>query len=243
MVKGDATDGKVQCADRVLYMDEEGFLHCHLKKRKHRQGGSDLRAGCRCADPLNPRRGFGCCFTCWTRSYLSKFNNGDTMWCFQPSLVQSRVKEALATLGVPRAHYVSFKSWRAGRATQMAQCGLSLADILTAGEWRSIAFARYCLTDKVIINPVGVLDSTLRNEADEDDGEVPAECTRTRELQLMCDLLKRPRPRQRWGQAWRRWGWLPFQTWLIAKVLNFLHSLRCLWRKACSHEPSLHVNH
>ena len=112
------------------------------------------------------------------RSYLSKFNKGDTLWSSQPSLVLKRVKEALVTLGVPRAQYVSFTSWRAGRATQMAQSGLSLADILMAGECRSIAFARYCLTVTVIINPVGVLDNTLRNESEEDDGEVPAECTR-----------------------------------------------------------------
>ena len=165
-------------ADRILYLNEEGCLHCHLKTRKHRQRGSDLRAGCRCADPLNPRRAFGCCLACHSRSYLSKFNKGDTLWSFQPSLVLKRAKEALVTLGVPRAQYVSFTSWRAGRATQMAQCGLSLADILMAGECRSIAFARYCLTVTVIINPVGVLDNTLRNEAEEDDGEVPAECTR-----------------------------------------------------------------
>ena len=109
---------------------------------------------------------------------LVEIQQRDTLWSFQPSLVLKRVKEALVTLGVPRAQYVSFTSWRAGRATQMAQSGLSLADILMAGECRSIAFARYCLTVTVIINPVGVLDNTLRNEAEEDDGEVPAECTR-----------------------------------------------------------------
>lgn len=38
---------------------------------------------------------------------------------------------------------LTFKSWRAGKATAMARAGCSLPEILTAGEWKSRAYLRY----------------------------------------------------------------------------------------------------
>ena len=52
--------------------------------------------------------------------------------------------------GSPRD--ISLKSFRAGKATQLASDGHSLGKILQSGEWRSGAFLRYVDTEAVEIS-------------------------------------------------------------------------------------------
>jgi len=52
----------------------------------------------------------------------------------------SALKRVLGELGVPIAAAVSFKAFRAGKATSMACSGYTLAQMLNAGEWRSSAY-------------------------------------------------------------------------------------------------------
>ena len=72
----------------------------------------------------------------------------------------------LITLGIAAGKDFSFKSIRAGRATEMAKEGSTIADILMAGEWRSRAFLRYCDIDAVDANEL--LTTTLDNSDEED---------------------------------------------------------------------------
>ena len=53
------------------------------------------------------------------------------------------MRRYLAMLGVLEAQQFTWKSIRAGRATQMAAQGFTLGAILTAGEWRSAAVFKY----------------------------------------------------------------------------------------------------
>ena len=52
-------------------------------------------------------------------------------------------------LACDRAEQYSLMAFRAGRATALAAKGVSLGDILRAGEWRSSAFLRYVDEDVV----------------------------------------------------------------------------------------------
>ena len=117
----------------------------------------------------------------------------------------------------------------------MAQCGLSLADILMAGEWRSIAFARYCLTDRVIINPVGVLGNTLRNEAEEDDGEVPEECTRIPRTPTAIVRITETKTKATMGASLATKGVATFfKLGSLPRSRAFSTPYGAFWRKACS---------
>ena len=42
------------------------------------------------------------------------------------------------------ASQFTLQSFRAGRATSLAASGLSIAEILIAGEWKSFGFLKYC---------------------------------------------------------------------------------------------------
>ena len=53
------------------------------------------------------------------------------------------LKRVPRLLGTPSADLFGFKSFRAGKATEMAATGFGLAEILQAGEWRSSAYLRY----------------------------------------------------------------------------------------------------
>ena len=87
------------------------------------------------------------------------------LWHFKPAVVLKRVKQVLVSLGNAKGQHFTFKSIRAGRATEMAQQGFTIAQILRAGEWRSVAFLRYCDVDQV--DPNAMLTSTLDGSEDE----------------------------------------------------------------------------
>ena len=65
------------------------------------------------------------------------------LWSFTASRTLADVRTCMQLLGAKGAAQMGWKAWRAGRASAMAAAGDSLEEILTAGEWRSIAVLNY----------------------------------------------------------------------------------------------------
>ena len=61
---------------------------------------------------------------------------------------------------------MAWKAWRAGKASQMAQQGSGLGEVLTAGEWRSKALLNY--VNESAIDAARILDDTLAASDAED---------------------------------------------------------------------------
>ena len=98
---------------------------------------------------------------------------GQPLWNFKPSEFLARVRAALQTLDCEQAaRDITFKSWRAGRATELARTGHALGAILKAGEWAGAAAAfRYADTDEIDPNydEGKLLDQALENSDEEED--------------------------------------------------------------------------
>ena len=108
------------------------------------------------------------CAPCAFAKLLAGAQYGQLLWDFRPSYVLSRVRQVLVILRIAEGAQFTFKSIRAGRATEMAQEGHNIAEQLTTGEWRSKAFLRYCDVDST---PKTLLIATLDHS--EDEGERP----------------------------------------------------------------------
>ena len=62
---------------------------------------------------------------------------------------------------------LSWKSWRVGKATQLAKDGRNIGQILLAGEWKSASYDQYVDTD--LIDPSALLQVALDQSDDEAD--------------------------------------------------------------------------
>jgi len=129
-----ATDPKSNMLELVI----------RLRRRKHRQAGSPLNGSCS-GKKTNDLE------TCAVLSRLVWINaqgvrQGEHILRMrdgsQPPAGRalSALKQVLGVLGVPNAAAVSFKAFRAGKATSMASSGYTPAQILYAGEGRSSAY-------------------------------------------------------------------------------------------------------
>ena len=79
------------------------------------------------------------------------------------------IRSQLDVLGEGRgASLLTWKSWRAGKATRLARDGHGLGSILNAGEWsrEGRSWDRYCNVDAV--NPGAVLGAVLDASENED---------------------------------------------------------------------------
>ena len=143
----------------ALWIEKDGSLHFWMARRKNKPEGSHLVRSCCCS-----KKRF--CTPCAFARLLRGVPYGAQLWDFRPAYVLARVRQVLITLGIAAGKDFSFKSIRAGRATEMAKEGSTIADILMAGEWRSRAFLRYCDIDAV--DPNELLTTTLDNSDGED---------------------------------------------------------------------------
>ena len=84
---------------------------------------------------------------------------------FSTQSVLAALHRMLKLLGIPGAQLATFKSFRAGHATQLAAQGCSLETILEAGSWRSNAFAKYVGAD--LADKMQVLRLALAADDDE----------------------------------------------------------------------------
>ena len=62
---------------------------------------------------------------------------------------------------------LTWKSFRAGKATCMASQGCSLGEILTAGEWKSKAFLNY--VDESTIDSARLLKESVESDGEEEE--------------------------------------------------------------------------
>ena len=145
--------------DNGLFVDSTGdALHFVLRTRKHRQEGSRLKIFCTCHSEQF-------CLKCDFEKNYNEVPQGQTLWEHNSAQLFRLIKEQLRFLGVAEYNEFSWKSFRAGKATEMANDGFGLGQILLAGEWRSVSFLRYLDIEKV--NPCRLLCNAL----DESDGE------------------------------------------------------------------------
>ena len=97
--------------------------------------------------------------------YYGATRPGETFWDFNRAQVLRQLKGQLQHLGIVEYVDQTWKSFRAGKATEMANDGFGFGQILLAGEWRSVSFLRYLDIEKV--NPCKLLCTTI----DESEGE------------------------------------------------------------------------
>ena len=126
-------------------------LYVRLQRRKNRSHGSLLTRRCRCSTLASD-----VCVYHRALFFLQRFTVGDCLFDFNHQKFLKDVRRFSVILGMPHASDITFKSFRAGKATQLAAQGVSLGDIVNAGEWKSNAFLRY--VDEDLIGPNGLLD-------------------------------------------------------------------------------------
>lgn len=137
---------------------EKDILHLVLRKRTHRQEGSHLKCSCRCDSEKF-------CVKCDFVKIYGDARPGQQLWDFNSGQFLRQLKEQLRFLGVVEFNELIWKSFRAGKATEMANDGFGLGQIPLAGEWSSVSFLRYLDVEKV--NPCRLICSAI----DESDGE------------------------------------------------------------------------
>ncbi len=108
------------------------------------------------------------CLVCAARVYITGSEAGTLLWEFKsaPTLQLLRTQIGLSGSAEGRRS-LTWKSWRAGKATQLAKDGRSIGQILLAGEWKSASFDRY--VDTGLIDPSALLQVALDQSDDEAD--------------------------------------------------------------------------
>ena len=99
---------------------------------------------------------------CTVRKLITDKIPGDLLWNFRSNVLLQTVKSQLDLLGDSiGASLLTWKSWRAGKATQLANDGYGLGSISECGEWskEGKSYDRYCDIDSV--NPTAVLGAVL----------------------------------------------------------------------------------
>eukprot|EP00930_Biecheleria_cincta_P003118 TRINITY_DN104055_c0_g1_i1.p1 TRINITY_DN104055_c0_g1~~TRINITY_DN104055_c0_g1_i1.p1 ORF type:complete len:613 (-),score=63.61 TRINITY_DN104055_c0_g1_i1:266-2104(-) len=129
----------------ALWVNEkEKSIHLRLARRKNRPKGSWLTRKCTCSIVGNAY-----CIVHRLAAYTVDGVQGSKLFKFTSHELLSTVRRFLTILEFPRVEQLTLKSFRAGKATEMAKRGCSLGTILCAGEWRSAAFLRYVDEDAV----------------------------------------------------------------------------------------------
>ena len=110
----------------ALWIEKDGSLHFWMARRKNKPEGSHLVRSCCCSKKR-------VCTPYAFAKLLRGVPYGAQVWEFRPAYVLTRVHQVLVTLGIAAGKDFSFKSIRAGRATEMAKEGSTIAEILMAG--------------------------------------------------------------------------------------------------------------
>ena len=110
------------------------------------------------------------CWACNIKKLMVNKKTGDVLWSYTPLMFLEKVKAALKCLKLEEAwKNISFKSWRAGKATECLKMNMPVCEIFGLGEWKSDKSApRYA--DEDIIDPVRLMWQIIDGSGDE--GEV-----------------------------------------------------------------------
>ena len=144
-----------------VFVDDQCRLVIVFARRKHRPKGSVLLRSCSCGT-----KGPATCPPHRLGPLLAQKRPGDRLWSFTSSALLKMLRRCLALLQAEGAAKFTFKAFRAGHATELATSGAAWAQILAAGEWRSMAALRYIDADAV--DSSAATWEAVQNSSDED---------------------------------------------------------------------------
>ena len=79
----------------------------------------------------------------WDR-FVAPMADGEALFSnIAPNFARSRLRQLLAALGVANAGKYATHDFRRGHAQDLLESGVTLAQILVAGQWRSASFLKY----------------------------------------------------------------------------------------------------
>ena len=146
-------------------MNTKGELVFVLRRRKHRPRGSVLVRKCRCREVGGEKF----CAVCQLKMVLEGKTPGDVLWDVKPVEFIKRLKAQLLLFGREKCGALSYKSFRAGRATMMIRLGIPMGQVVLAGDWRSLSVLRYCVDEEM--DPYRVMDMHMQDNEGSDDEE------------------------------------------------------------------------
>ena len=139
-----------------------------MKTRKNRPRGSVLRRQCYCpAREVDDKT--RSCLVCRMEVLLADIPLEEIVWTFAAQPFLKTTREQLARIGCgDGARLMTFKAYRGGKVTDLAQAGVSLGYICKEAEWKKSARAcdRYVDEDKV--DPAKILDAMFELSEDEE---------------------------------------------------------------------------
>ena len=115
----------------------EDRIVLHLARRKNKPRGSTLTRTCWC------RTCAAACPVHVLGAWVRERTFGQLLFPFGASEALRELRSALAAVEFARANSYRTHDFRRGHARDLQRAGKTLAEILSAGEWRSCAFMRY----------------------------------------------------------------------------------------------------
>ena len=162
----------------AVWMADDGKLVFRMRQRKNRQTGSLLLRSCTCDNPKVPY-----CMVCKMKVFLERFQVGEMIWTFTSREFMAKCKEGLSANGAAvGSQLLSFKSWRAGKATELVKAGAGVGEVLQSGDWSSASFLRYAqveLLDPNVIDPQKVVWEACEVSDEEDEKAAMGQRTTT----------------------------------------------------------------
>ena len=124
----------------AVFYDANGRLVLRWRQRKNRPSGSYIIRQCDCNVD-----GEKYCLCCRMRVHVDGLRIGERLWPadYKPEQTLKVLRARMVVLGHQHHTIVTWKAFRAGRATHMAANGFGLSAILAAGDWASAAVFRY----------------------------------------------------------------------------------------------------
>ena len=167
--KGEPSDPTTKPKDRKngLWIDSKKQLVMWLKVRKNRPLGSTLVRACSCSIT-----GKEICAACQVGRYMESFSIGEVLWEFEAREFLTVLRETLVKkCKAPNGAKASFKSFRAGKATQLLKQNVQAPVIMDRAEWKHPkTMAKYA--DEDLIDPNKVLLAHMEKSDDEDEEEM-----------------------------------------------------------------------
>ena len=132
--KGEPSDPttKPKARRNGLWIDSKKQLAMWMKVRKNRPLGSTLVRACSCS-----LTGNDFCAACQVGRYMESFSTGEVLWDLEAKGFLILLRETLVKkCGAPNGAKASFKSFRAGKATQLLKQNVQAPVIMDRAEWK-----------------------------------------------------------------------------------------------------------
>ena len=98
---------------------------------------------------------------------------GEQIWGFTPKEFLTKCREGLSANGsAVGAQLLSFKSWRAGKATELVRAGAAIGEVLMSGEWSGSTYLHYAqveLLDPNVLDPEKIVLEACEASDEEDE--------------------------------------------------------------------------